>query len=205
MKHVVVRGTTITMLVFSLAISALFVGFSVLSLYILSPETVPFGVHVFLYVIILVFLFTPGILYGICTVISYLKQVRVIEDKIVFIHPFKKKKVIFIKEISVWGYAAFAPRSTMLYFCSANLDEIFSCLESSRNTAMRLFGESKAQQMMLSSEGTLQIAVGIYLYKSLFHPSNDVFILDHYTSERVEKLQNAMKQDALVTGPWLLK
>jgi hypothetical protein len=50
----------------------------------------------------------------------------------------------------------------------------------------------------------LTLAVGTYLRKQFFTPK-DVFVLECCTPRRLKQMVQAVKKDAIVTGPILLK
>ena len=204
MKQQRIRGIPMGILILSSYLSALIVGFSIVSIWIMASQPMPPGVKVFVYLLIVPFLFLPGILYLIETVVSYLKQVIVLQNKLVFIHPFRRKQEIPLEEITYWGCAAFAPRSTVLYFCTADSDTLSQHLKKNRKLCLRIFGEARVALLESSEEGMLRLAVGTYVYSHLHRHRKDIFILHYCTTGRLKMLVKELKRDALITGPWLI-
>ena len=204
MKAQVFRGNTKGMVFFSCLLYILLIGFSVWVFYIFSIGPIPVGVCIFISSLVTVFLLIPGILYLIESMFSYFKRVEVFENQLVLVYPFKKRKVIHTDELSCWGCVSYAPRSSLLFLCTADRDAILNYLDLHSSLCERIFGMHRISQLKQSDEGIWQLAVGTYLYKCSFCPQQDVFILNHGTTRRLKTLVNILKRDALITGPWLI-
>ena len=118
--------------------------------------------------------------------------------------PFRKRNTIPIDNISFWGCVAYAPRSSKFFFCTEDRQSIVNYLYSHWDLCKRIFGDNTIDLLKDSEEGLIRLAVGTYLFKRLFRPFHDTFLLDICTTHRLRILVNALKKDALMTGPLLV-
>ena len=204
METKIFRGNTKGMVAFSSMISIVLIGFSIYSFYVFTIEPMPIGVCIFITILIAAFLLIPGILYFLGSLYSYWKRIQIFEDKLVLICPFKKRKIIRMEELSFWGCVAYAPKSTMFFFCTSDQPMILQYLNAHWSLCERVFGKHRIHRLEHSDEGIIRLAVGTYLYRCLFYQRQDVFFLNYGTAERLKALVNLFKRDALITGPWLI-
>ena len=169
----------------------------------LNEETLSAALTIFLVVLYMLIAFFAGILPWSGVVLSYLTQVHIYEDKLVYVHPLKRKKEIPISDITYWGCASFVIRSTAIYFCTADKETILRHLDDNWKHCIKAFTKDRVERLKTSQEGMLRLAVGTYVYKH-FHFGKDVFVLYFGSENRLKKLVQALKMDAMITGPILL-
>lgn len=203
MNHLSLRGTTTGMLCAGSLLSLLLMAFSLCTYHTLALENMPKGVCIFIYILTSLFLLVPGIFFFVSTIISYFKRVCFAENMVTFYHPLKPKKEFPITEITFWGCAAFASRSTVIYFCTANPTTLLCNLESNWDLCVRLFGKEKTDCFKTSEYGMLRLALGIAIFQHMYCHRNDVFILDRATEKRTKLICNAVRKNGLSTGTHL--
>lgn len=199
------RGCTKTLLVINTILSLIFICFAIIAGYVfITDETMPPVMRIIFLIVTPLFVFIPGILVLFNGLFNFLKKIQVYEDKLILYSPFKKPRELPVEELSVWGCDAYLGWSTVLFICMADKNTLLSYLHTHRNRCEKIFGKDTVSRLMKTEDGMLTLAVGTYLRKQFFTPK-DVFVLECCTPRRLKQMVQAVKKDAIVTGPILLK
>jgi len=203
MKINTFRGNTKQLLVLSFVLSLILISFSVYAVCSLVSEQMPIGVVVFLFVLcLLIFIF--GLYWLLSSLYDYYTKIEIYENKLLIKYPFKKEKRIDVSQLTFWGCVAYVPRGSMLFFCTADRNTVLNYLKSHWKLCERIYGEKKTAALKQTDDGILHLAIGTYLYPCMYKHQQDVFILRYASVKQLRSAVNAMKRDAMLTGPWLL-
>lgn len=202
MKKFVMRGSTLGLVIMIGFFSAIFISFSLYGMYIFSIEDTPPALHILGDVLLFVlFAFGTAILYQ--EVFAYFHKITIDEETITWQKPFRKRKSFPLSQLSAWGCVSYAPRSTMIFFCTEDTSTLLSYLEAHRTECMRIFGTDRCKLLESTPAEHLQLAVGTYIRQHL-SGTNNLLILRYGSVRRLKALVCFLKRDAMLTGPWLL-
>ena len=202
MKPFVIRGSTPILVILISLLSFVLISFSVVGLCVLVGESTPAGVFIPCSVL-LILIFVVGIIMFCKELFAYFSKVIIDEKNIMWIRPFKKRCSFAVGQLSFWGCVSYAPRSTMIYFCAEDADNVMAYFKTHQKECYRIFGADRYEKMKNSSVGQLQLAVGTYIRKHLSGTEN-LFVLRYGSVQRTKSLVRIIQRDAMITGPWLI-
>lgn len=202
MKNFLMRGSTLSLLMLIGLLSLILISFSSFGLFALAATNTPMGVFM-LCGTLLVTILGFGLTIFCEELFAYLSKVIIDEESITWIRPFRKRRVFPLKQLSCWGGVSYAPRSTMIFFCAENEDNLIDYLQKHQHECQKIFGVNRCEQMKNDHTGQLQLAAGTYIRHNLSGNRN-LFILRYGNIQRIKSLVNVLRRNAMITGPWLI-
>lgn len=203
MKRKKYRGIQTPVFVMYILLGCVFGGFGCFALY-----GIPKGMYPEELVIPLGFLNLCVLLFGIYVLVfaiySFLSYVTFDECLVIYHSPFVKKSFP-ISKIKVFGCAAYAPRSAILFFSTADLGQMEAFAEKNRISFSRAYFHNKAviEQLKATEKGTQRMLIGTYIFGCMRHKNTDTIILRSCTAHRLAEIVRIMNKDAELVGPWM--
>lgn len=204
MKTFVMRGFSAGLFLLFFLLASVLIAFSLFACFVLQSDTIPTGVSLFVRLICCMFILLPGIKMLLDGIIAIYTKIEICEDKVKFVKPFFKSKILEINQITHFGCVAYAPRSCMLFFCTEDTPSLNKHLESHWDQCVKIFGTKRVNRLKGNEHGYLQLAVGTYLRNSLMGRNDKVFVLQYGSPKRLYQVVRALKRGALLTGPSLI-
>ena len=197
MKKIEVRGTLKGLLLINVILSVGFIAFCIYGIFILSAAPIEVVLLMIPYVGSIMLL---GIGALIEVIVGYLSKIRICDNKVTIIHPFRKTVTLSISDITYWGCAARVPNLNYLYFSNVNEDEMFAYLQANWKACYRIFGNKCVESAKASDKGMLQLAIGTYIFNTPARKRENMHVVKMARANDLQVVANAMGCDAMLTG-----